>query len=62
MFSTGQIVFAFFFIVVFSLILLRMYQKDLNWHKIHYKGTKWVFFAFISFILILLTMKYILKN
>lgn len=62
MFSTGQIVFATLFIIGFVAVLIRMYLKDSIWHKRHYKGAAWVFFFFVCFILILLTMKYMLKD
>lgn len=39
MFSTGQIYFAIFFIVVFGAAMVWSYRKDLQRHKIHYKNT-----------------------
>jgi len=62
MFSTGQIVFAILFLIGFVTILIGMYRKDRIWHKKHYKGAVWVLFFFVCFVLILLTMKYILRN
>lgn len=61
MFSTGQIVFALLFIVVFVLVMIRMYRKDSSWHKKQYKGAQWVLLFFIIFIGLLLFLKYILK-
>lgn len=39
MFSTGQISFAIFFIVAFTVGMIWSYRKDLKLHKIHYKNT-----------------------
>lgn len=39
MFSTGQMYFAIFFIVVFGAAMIWSYRKDLQRHKIHYKNT-----------------------
>ena len=60
MFSYGQKVFAIFFIVAFTAIIIWSYRKDLKLHKIYYKKV-WVvalgiilviaLFAFITFLL-----------
>lgn len=39
MFSTGQIYFAIFFIVAFTIVMIWSYRKDLQLHKLHYKNT-----------------------
>ncbi len=63
MFSTGQLIFAVFFVIAFVSIMVYTYRKDLKLHKIHYNGTsKWVFIAFISFVIILFGLKTFLKN
>jgi len=63
MFSTGQIYFAIIFVIVFVTIMFFVYKKDLNLHKLHYKGSsKWVLVGFISFVIILFILKYYLKN
>jgi membrane protease YdiL (CAAX protease family) len=63
MFSTGQIYFAIIFVIVFVTIMFFVYKKDLNLHKLHYKGSsKWVLVGFISFVVILFILKYYLKN
>jgi len=62
MFSTGQVVFAIIFILLFTVILLFSYGKDKKLHAKYYRGVKWVGIVFIIFIIILFAMKYILKN
>lgn len=63
MFSTGQIYFAIIFVIVFVTLMFFVYKKDLNLHKLHYKGSsKWVLVGFISFVAILFILKYYLKN
>ncbi len=41
MFSSGQKLFALFFILVFAAILIWSYRKDIYLHKIYYKKV-WV--------------------
>ena len=62
MFSTGQIVFALLFFIAFVWVVTLMYRKDRRWQQKQYKGVAWVLIAFISFIIILLVLKYSLKN
>ena len=62
MFSTGQLIFAILFIIVFALVIIRTYKKDKKLHSKNYKGVKWVGIFFIIFLLILFYIKYILKN
>jgi len=50
MFSTGQIYFALFFVVVFVGILIWTYRKDLKLHKIHYKNAYVVALAALAII------------
>jgi hypothetical membrane protein len=38
MFSSGQLVFAGFFVVAFVAMMIWSYRKDLESHKIHYKN------------------------
>ncbi len=43
--------------------MILVYKKDIKIHKIHYKGSsKWVMLGFLSFLAILLLLKYFLKN
>ncbi len=62
MFSTGQLIFAILFIIVFSLVIVLMYKKDKKLHSKNYKGVKWVGIFFVIFLLILFYIKYLLKN
>ncbi len=62
MFSPGQIVFAALFIIAFTGVLIWMYRKDRSWHRKQYQGARWVLVFFISFIIILLILKYLLRN
>jgi hypothetical protein len=61
MFTPGQIVFALLFILVFVLVMVRMYRKDRPWLQKQYKGSGWVLLLFIAFIALLLFLKYILR-
>lgn len=62
MFSTGQIVFASLFTIVFIAVIVRSYKKDKKWLTKNYKGVQWVALFFISFIIILFCIKYFLNN
>ncbi len=62
MFSSGQIIFAVLFTIVFIAIIVISYKKDLKLHQKNYKGVKWVGIFFILFLLILFFIKYFLKD
>lgn len=62
MFSTGQYIFAGFFIVAFTVAMVWSYRKDLKLHKIHYKNTAIKVIGFgvlvtVAFILIRIALK-----
>ncbi len=62
MFSTGQIYFAIFFVIAFTIAMVWSYRKDIERHKIHYKNTAIKVFlgaivVTISFILIRIALK-----
>ncbi|MFV0540741.1 MAG: hypothetical protein ACK5MZ_05815 [Aestuariibaculum sp.] len=59
MFSTGQIIFGIIFFIVFAVVIGIMYKKDLNLHKKFYSGSFWVLLAFIAFILLIVSIKFI---
>ncbi|WAC01832.1 hypothetical protein N7U66_18445 [Lacinutrix neustonica] len=61
MFSTGQLIFAICFAVVFITALIYTYRKDLRLHKMYYKGTIWVLLAFIAFIGLIAAIKFFFK-
>lgn len=62
MFSTGQLIFAVVFVVFFILTMIYVYRKDVNLHKLHYKGSFKVLIGFIIFIILLFLIKIYLKN
>jgi len=62
MFSIGQIVFGIIFAIVFSIILIYAYRKDLKLHKRYYKGTIWILLAFIAFIAFIAAIKFIFMS
>ncbi|KAB8152512.1 hypothetical protein EZY14_013985 [Kordia sp. TARA_039_SRF] len=57
MFTTGQLIFAAFFIIVFTVIMVYAYRKDLKLHKRHYKGSLRVLLVFILFIITIVVIK-----
>ena len=60
MFSNGQIIFGIIFFIVFSIIIGFTYRKDLKLHKQFYKGSLWILLGFISFILLIAAIKFLL--
>lgn len=62
MFSSGQILFAGLFVLAFTLVMILAYRKDKALHQRNYKGVKWVGIFFVTFIIILFILKYLLKN
>tara|TARA_B110000503_G_C7133243_1_gene407705 strand:+ start:229 stop:420 length:192 start_codon:yes stop_codon:yes gene_type:complete len=63
MFSTGQVYFAVFFIIAFTIAMIYVYKKDYILHKKHYKGSSlWVLSGFIVFLGILFFLKHYLKK
>lgn len=62
MFTTGQLIFALFFVLAFTTLIILAYRKDKKLHLKNYKGSVWVLIGFVSFIIILFIIKYFLKN
>ena len=62
MFSTGQIYFAIFFIIIFVITMIEVYRKDLQVIKPVYKGTYWVLIGFLIFIGFLFLIKFVMKE
>lgn len=60
MFTTGQMVFAAIFFIVFVTVIIYSYRKDLALHKKYYKGSLFILAGFIIFILILFLIKELL--
>lgn len=50
MFSSGQKIFALFFVIAFAIGMIWTYRKDLKLHKIHYKNTYVVIIAIVAII------------
>ncbi|AXG72168.1 hypothetical protein KORDIASMS9_04436 [Kordia sp. SMS9] len=57
MFTTGQLIFAAFFVIVFTVIMVYAYRKDLKLHRRYYKGSLWVLLVFILFIVTIVVIK-----
>jgi hypothetical protein len=62
MFSTGQLIFAICFVIVFVSIMIFSYRKDKKLHKKQFKGSFWILIGFIIFVLLLLAAKIYLKG
>ncbi len=58
MFSNGQLLFAVFFVIAFSGIIIFTYRKDFKRHQIHFKGSFKILLTFITAIIILFFIKY----
>ncbi|HIC32582.1 MAG: hypothetical protein JXK08_03950 [Flavobacteriaceae bacterium] len=59
MFSKGQIIFGVLFAIAFIIVMVFMYRKDLKLHKIHYRGVLWILLAFLAFIGLIASIKFI---
>ena len=58
MFTKGQLIFAIFFVIIFTVIIIVIsYKKDLKFLKNTYKGVRWVLIGFIIFFSILVILK-----
>ncbi len=57
MFSTGQLIFAFLFLIAFIGIMIVSYRKDKKLHKKYYKGSIWILVGFIVFVIFLFFLK-----
>jgi cytochrome bd-type quinol oxidase subunit 1 len=62
MFTTGQLIFAICFIVVFVIIMIFSYRRDKKLHRKHYKGSFWILIGFLVFVGLLLLVKWLLKQ
>ena len=59
MFSQGQITFGILFAIAFTAVLIYAYRKDIKLHRFYFKGSIWVLVAFISFLLMIVAIKFI---
>ncbi len=57
MFTKGQLIFAIFFVITFTIIIIISYRKDLKFLKNTYKGVRWVLIGFIIFFSLLVILK-----
>ena len=52
MFTSGQKIFAILFVIVFALVMVWTYRKDLKLHRVHYKKTYLVALSVLAIILL----------
>ena len=57
MFSKGQLIFAIIFVIIFTVVIIDSYKKDVRFLKNTYKGVRWVLIGFIVFFSILVILK-----
>jgi hypothetical protein len=57
MFSTGQLIFAAFFVIAFTIVMIYAYCKDIKLHQRYYKGSLRVLLVFILFIITIVVIK-----
>lgn len=57
MFSSGQLIFAAFFVIIFVAIMIYAYRKDLQLHRRYYKGSLRILLVFILFIITIVVIK-----
>jgi Mn2+/Fe2+ NRAMP family transporter len=57
MFSNGQLLFGLIFFILFIIIVIFSYKKDLKKLDGSYKGIRWVIVGFITFVSILAILK-----
>ena len=60
MFSKGQIIFGILFAIAFIITMIFAYRKDKRLHNKYYKGSVWVLIVFISFIVMIGMIKFLL--
>ncbi|MBD0726040.1 hypothetical protein B6A10_12725 [Flavobacterium sp. L1I52] len=62
MFSQGQLIFAICFLIAFIIVMIFSYRKDINTHKLFYKGNYKILIGFFIFIGLLFVIKIFLKR
>lgn len=62
MFTTGQWIFAGFFLIAFVILLIYSYRGDKRMHQKYYKGSKWVLIGFLVFIGLLFVIKIVINK
>ncbi|NER18569.1 hypothetical protein [Spongiivirga citrea] len=62
MLSTGQLIFAGLFVIVFTAVIIFSYRKDIKMHKSFFKGGVGpIIIGFLIFVGILLLIKFYVK-
>jgi len=61
MFTQGQMIFAGIFAVVFIIVMIISYRRDIKIHRKQYKGSLWILVGFLIFIALLLVVKNLAK-
>jgi len=62
MVSPGQFGFAVFFFLLFLIVILISYRKDIKIHRKYYKNNFWVLIGFLFFVALLFLLKTFLQN
>jgi len=62
MFSRGQLIFALFFVIAFTIAMIIAYKNDTKLHHKFYKGSYRILIGFILFIIILFLIKIFFKK
>ena len=62
LFTSGQIKFAIFFVIIFVVAMIYAYRKDIQLHRQFYKGNYKILIGFILFIIMLFVIKKFLKH
>tara|TARA_B100001113_G_scaffold80050_1_gene63048 strand:- start:536 stop:724 length:189 start_codon:yes stop_codon:yes gene_type:complete len=57
MFTKGQLIFAIIFVIIFTVVIIDSYKKDVRFLKNTYRGVRWVLIGFIVFFSILVVLK-----
>ena len=57
MFTNGQLIFAIFFVIIFTITIIISYRIDNVYLKKTYKGVVWVLVGFIVFFSLLVILK-----
>lgn len=57
MFTKGQLIFAIFFVIIFTITIIISYRIDNVYLKKTYKGVVWVLVGFIVFFSLLVILK-----
>jgi len=58
MFSKGQLIFAVFFLIAFTILMIWSYRKDIKVHKKYYKNTFLVLIALFLIIAIFILITF----